>query len=926
MHRSIRVKAVALSVALLTGTAGSARAASTPLDFLTVDGEVQTLYRAGDCLYVGGDFASVRTRLDGAVTYGPAGDVTAPPFPRIDGAVYAVAADGTGGWFVGGSISRVGGQPVMHLAHITAAGAVDATFAPVPGNPVRALIRVGTSLYVSRSNGPIGNTLHKLSAVTGAVDGSFSASPSGPVEVLVHSGGSLYAGGAFGSFNGQSAINLAKLSAATGAVDATFNPVPNGPVHALWHDGASLFAGGAFTSIDEQTATPRLAKLDPANGTADTAFDPAPDQPVRALWHTGASLFAGGDFATVDGQGATPRLAKLDPANGTAALAFDPAPDQSVRALWHDGASLFAGGAFTAIDGHTMRITAAKLDPADGAADLGFDPDAEGTVSAIAVVGETVLVTGDLGHRSALDNLARVDLATGRVDAGFAPDPSGVVHTLEHDGTNLYVGGQFGTIDGQTGTPNLAKLSPDGTADPTFLNVPGANNPVFSLELAGTGLYVGTLMLPYLRRVDTNAGTLDAAFDAQLSGPVASLLHDGTSLYVGGNFDQVAQSFATPNLVKLDPATGIADAAFDPAPDMAARALWHDGTSLYAGGNFVQIDGQSQTTRVARLNPADGAADPAFNPRPNATVNALWHDGTHLYVGGQFTGIDGALQKPRLARVNPIDGSVDPSFEPAPDAAVRAVIVSSTTVFAGGDFADVGGPVEHTGLALFGPPRPRIAELPQLTGSAVAGGTLTCSEGSWSDVTLPFARLWLVDGAATGLKDTTFAVTAAHVGKAIACEVTARNGTGPRTAVSAAIVATAGPADEQPTPGATPTPQPTATPAPTQGPAVRDVVAPVLTGVRINRKRFKAKKGATFRFTLSEDATVSIRLTRTKPGRRRVLGTITRSLRGGARTIALPRRTGGKALTRGSYQAAISARDAAGNRSAAKTVRFSITR
>jgi hypothetical protein len=109
------------------------------------------------------------------------------------------------------------------------------------------------------------------------------------------------------------------------------------------------------------------------------------------------------------------------------------------------------------------------------------------------------------------------------------------------------------------------------------------------------------------------------------------------------------------------------------------------------------------------------------------------------------------------------------------------------------------------------------------------------------------------------------------------------------------------------------------------------------------RKRRRAPQGAMVRYTLSEPARVSFTVERTVKGHKKGrackarahgkpcvllvrVATLTRSGISGANQLAFSGRLGRRKLSPGSYRLVVSAVDAAGNRSAAKTVSFTIVR
>jgi hypothetical protein len=139
---------------------------------------------------------------------------------------------------------------------------------------------------------------------------------------------------------------------------------------------------------------------------------------------------------------------------------------------------------------------------------------------------------------------------------------------------------------------------------------------------------------------------------------------------------------------------------------------------------------------------------------------------------------------------------------------------------------------------------------------------------------------------------------------------------------------------------------------------VTDLAAPQVSDLALTNRTFavgsaatpvaaRAKKGTTFRLTLSENATVAIGFERSEPGRRRgrrcvkqtsknrkarkckrwvKRGAIQRSASAGRVTIPFSGRIGRKALKTGSYRALVTAGDAAGNRSQQRTVAFRIVK
>ncbi len=86
------------------------------------------------------------------------------------------------------------------------------------------------------------------------------------------------------------------------------------------------------------------------------------------------------------------------------------------------------------------------------------------------------------------------------------------------------------------------------------------------------------------------------------------------------------------------------------------------------------------------------------------------------------------------------------------------------------------------------PTTPAITAAPALTGTAVIGSVLTCSQGSWSHEPTYLLYQWLRSGTViAGQTGSTYTLQTADLGSSITCSVTAGNGAGAVSATSNAI-------------------------------------------------------------------------------------------------------------------------------------------
>jgi hypothetical protein len=160
----------------------------------------------------------------------------------------------------------------------------------------------------------------------------------------------------------------------------------------------------------------------------------------------------------------------------------------------------------------------------------------------------------------------------------------------------------------------------------------------------------GTNELPRQNVVafDATDGTVHAGFAPKVEGQVWSVLSDGTSVYIGGNFKTVN---GTPQaaIAKLNLATGALDPTFK-SPYRGGRVTdmeMHNGRLVVAG---------TITRKLVALNTTTGAPTNYIdhvvaNRLPNSDSLQVFKfdiskDGQHLVAVGNFLNVDGA-DRPR---------------------------------------------------------------------------------------------------------------------------------------------------------------------------------------------------------------------------------------------------------------------------------------
>ncbi|HEV8623639.1 MAG TPA: hypothetical protein VG034_04220 [Acidimicrobiia bacterium] len=753
--RRRRSNAVLMGVVLVAGGVvgtlpeAAAAVSDAPDETWVANGDVNSVFRAGSRIYLGGSFDQVGPSTGSGVPLDPATGARPAIFPKVNGPVYVTVPDGAGGWYIGGDFTRVGDKSRHNAARVMADGTVG------PWNPnvdqaVRAIVLArgpGANLawiggdFTVVNNAPTPLAARGLAATNlygGEAVWGLPGSSAGSVLALALSadGSRLLAGGDFTVFGGAVRSRLAAVDPSSGAVDPAFNPGADGVVRALVTaaDGR-IFAGGDFTRLAGR-AQSRLGALAGASGAADATWQVGADGRVNALALSGdgARLYVGGDFASAGGA-ARRRLAAVAAAGaGAVDPAWDPGAtgrldDGEVRAvaLSPDGARLFAGGGDDnenpALTWPPRRLLVA-IDAATGAVDAGFDPRPAAATMTLAASAGAVYAGGQFTSVNGLPraNIAALDAASGVLDTGFVANANGAVMAVTSDGVGLYAGGVFSTVNGVT-RRRLARL--DAT---TGAVVPGweatASASVQSLALAGDRLYVGGAFstlggLPrnHLARLSTVTGAVDA-WNPNVDSGIhrIRLSADQALVYVAGDFSVVG-SVARQRMAAIDATTGLAT-AWHPRVQvpLTSMALSGDGTLAFVatrGGNAIGNRLQAWSTVTDALvwdRPGDG------------DFQAVDTSASYVYTGGHFTTVAG-YERGHLAVFDQHTGAIQ-SWAPT-ISGVHGVLdlqVTAGSILVAGEFHKVSGAVAQ-GFARFASDDPPLGSTPT-TSTTVPPATL----------------------------------------------------------------------------------------------------------------------------------------------------------------------------------------------------------
>ncbi len=214
------------------------------------------------------------------------------------------------------------------------------------------------------------------------------------------------------------------------------------------------------------------------------------------------------------------------------------------------------------------------------------------------------------------------------------------------------------------------------------------DNEVFAIEQIGDTIYVGgkftevratngstPVAQPYLAAFEASTGDWIPDFDPALNRPVYALQAspDGSRLFVGGEFGDVAGVANTQALVALDPATGDVDTSWKSQLKRDGRAVVFtldlDETWLYVGGSFSAVGGAqgvplTSVSRAVKLDLDTAAPDTSWSP--TVSGGGVWGiavspDRSTVYLAGFFSSVNLASGTQGFVGV---DNSTGSSIEP----------------------------------------------------------------------------------------------------------------------------------------------------------------------------------------------------------------------------------------------------------------------
>jgi len=635
----------------------------TVYDSFATNGPIYAVTRAANVLYLGGSFTKIGKRVGSFYFCDLNGDeITSPEMPQVDGTIYAIAPDGSGGFFIGGTFSYVGGLPRTKLAHILNTGEVDPNWRPGADNTVRAIVIGGDGkIYVGGSfvnvfdSGGTNYSRKYLAAfdnVNGNVLG-LNMDINGVVyDLKYYSSIRILICGTFTIIDGVSRKYFAVIDPSSDPGNlVSVNHNVNGTVYTIAMASYQTFIGGSFTNVNGY-ARNNIAMFNSFADSSPSSQDFNVNGTVQSLYfdNNNKILYATGSFTTVNGGTYTRNYAAGFNTSTAQATSFNPDLDYYGYKIMSNGTYVYIGGSFNKVNlgsgSPADRLYAAAFDRDTGIVNINWIPDLNSTVFALAPVtsGSTNIAVGG-SFRSAKtlirNRLASVNILTNTIYA-WDPNVDGTVYALALTNTAVYAGGSFSTVNGSITRNKLAAFD---TSFGTVLSWnPDANGTVYALLPYGTTMYIGgafTTISGVTRNhgaaVDVSSGTL-LEWNPDVNNYIKALTELNGLIYAGGYFTTTGGGSYTRNRAAAFSLGSGVTQSWDPNCNGNVYSILSGPNGIYLGGSFTQV---SATTRNYIACVTTSGTLTSFDPNANSTVNSLYIDKNALLIGGSFSIISG---------------------------------------------------------------------------------------------------------------------------------------------------------------------------------------------------------------------------------------------------------------------------------------------
>lgn len=659
------------------------------------NGNVNSLLKIGNKLYVGGGFDTFgfSQRFYGIIDQNLG--YPTKKYPQADGSVYTSVSDGNGGWYIGGSFTKVGDSLRNNAAHIDADGRVTG-WSPNLNSRVNSIVIFNGRIFIGGQFTTVaGQTRNYLTEVNNTKGGpvGLNFNVTGQVRVLKVNNGSLFVGGSFTHFGGLARPNLAVFNLITNTVLPTRLLSCNGSINALQVSNDKIYFGGTFTTVNSVTRT-RLAALDTASNLL--SWSPTSGGAVEVIEYDQGRVFVGGTFNVINGL-TNGSLAVLDTNTG-AFHVVSPPVSGFVYGIGIVGDKIYIGTSSLLSNGQTKRGLVA-YDRQSLAIHQSNDYlcDVAGSVYTIVESGNSLFVGGSasaVGYKYR-KGAACIDLSKKLVNF-WNPTitSSGAINTMLKSDSGIYLGGNFTAIN-STSRGRIAEV------DTLFGGLlswnPNANSDVSKITEIENKLYIAGSFSTILGQTRNRVAMLSKTtrlltpWSPNVSSTVEDIDGIGNRLFLIGSFTTV-NGVARSQFAELDTVgTGTLQAfyPFTVSPDFNTVKVI-DGR-LYLGCGLISsgVMGKYRSGVVIFNLSTNQLSDFTMNISTSGAVNTFASYNGKIYTGGTYSSI-GILKRENFAALDASTG-MPIDWEIVASNAIRSMALKYDKLWLAGAFKTIDG-------------------------------------------------------------------------------------------------------------------------------------------------------------------------------------------------------------------------------------------
>lgn len=645
---------------------------------MATGGEVRTIFVDDDYTYMGGSFNYLGSYTGGNLKMTTTNTNIDSNFPFIEGSVYCVVSDGSGGWYVSGSFSAIGGQPRNGLARINANGTVHAWNPQFDAQAsINKMIIHDDYLYVSGyfEKGDI-SVIARYNLSSGLLDDTWNTG----LSLLNHDeigdftiiNNTLFFTGYFYSFHFNGDQSIGKADLINGTIDQSWTPD-------ITLGFRKIIAGtDMFYYIEQVTGGYKLRRFNlTANQTDENWAIGISGGNVTEYLLEDDYIYLFGNFYTINDDNdsfSRTRAAKIIISETTVDEDWKPSFNQSVSTAQLLGNDIFVGGNFAKINNEDISYIA-KISKNNGVADENWRPVLNAHVSNLYAENQTVIVNGGFtsagGHR--IKHLARINNETKEVDENWNFNINERVECIIKDGDFLYIGGSFTQINGETRN-RLAAIDVNSKTLATHFS-PSVNGEVLTMAKGNNQNFFVGGSFSKVNNIDRNriakidiTGNLDNQWNADIPDETTTKIHvvvpDNTSnnLYIGGKFSSVG---GTPrNNVAVINQTSAILSTWNPNANNSVYAIQPTDNGVFIGGAFTKVQ-DVDLLYLAKVNGFTGDVISEFAPEittssSSGSVNTICQQNDYIYVGAKSVLFEG---KTGFAKLNNSNGVKDSDWD-----------------------------------------------------------------------------------------------------------------------------------------------------------------------------------------------------------------------------------------------------------------------